>query len=95
VSDEKESFQGKISKKMTRTTEKVRMLLSGRRQPAPFQSLYEWVRVVLGFNKNHGHPCRPLTNRYVRLRGTTDRAGGQKFALNATRASFLLQILCM
>jgi hypothetical protein len=21
--------------------------------------------VVYGFNKNHGHSCRPLTNRYV------------------------------
>ena len=41
------------------------MLPSGRRQQSPFQSLYERVRVVHGFTKNHGHPCRLLTNRYV------------------------------
>ena len=32
------------------------VLLSGRRQQSPFQSLYELVRVVHGLN-NHGHLC--------------------------------------
>ena len=49
---------------LNRTTEKWNATV-GPEAAAAFQSLYEWVRVVHGFNKNHGHPCRPLTNRYV------------------------------
>ena len=41
------------SAKMTRkqNDRESGMLPSGRRQQSPFQSLYEWVRVVYGFNK--------------------------------------------
>jgi hypothetical protein len=60
-------FQGKISKSDTQIEQprKWNVTVGPEAAVSPFQSPYEWVRAVHGFNKNHGHPCRPLTNDYV------------------------------
>jgi hypothetical protein len=41
------------------------MLLSGRRQQSPFQSLHESVGGGPQLQQVPSHACRPLTKRYV------------------------------